>query len=320
MMYDPSTKLKIDKEFKRLILPMISTEYKQLETQIKQNGCKDPIIIWKGFIIDGYEKYEICINNGIPFETKEMEFESRADVIVWICVKQLSRKTITHEMHKYLVGMQFEAEKQINQRKNIASVDQYTEQIARGQTNAQPPVLLTGIKTAQRLAEEYHIAYGTVNKYGTYAKAINILSERVSELATRILSGRCKISHESVIEISKMSGDDLREINRKLNSKKNPVFNYNISRTTTGGKKENSVQYALTIGGVKDMPAYDPDAEITRLALTVPSWIGSIERTDDNTTYNCITPEARKALLTQLINLNMATQKMIDKLKENLIL
>ena len=58
MMYDPSTKLKTDKEFKRLILPMISTEYKQLETQIKQNGCKEPIIIWKGIIIDGYEKYE----------------------------------------------------------------------------------------------------------------------------------------------------------------------------------------------------------------------------------------------------------------------
>lgn len=40
---------------------------------------------------------------------------------------------------------------------------------------------------------------------------------------------------------------------------------------------------------VKDMPPFDPDAEIIALSLTIPSWIGSVERIKKGKDLNAIT-------------------------------
>lgn len=59
-------KLKIDKEFKTLIPPLSPTEYEQLEANIIADGCREPIVIWNGYIIDGHNRYEICKKNQVP--------------------------------------------------------------------------------------------------------------------------------------------------------------------------------------------------------------------------------------------------------------
>ena len=35
-----------------------------------------PLITWKGILVDGYIRYDICKELGIPFECEEMEFDS----------------------------------------------------------------------------------------------------------------------------------------------------------------------------------------------------------------------------------------------------
>ena len=42
--------LKIDPEFKDLIRPLRRKEYLQLEENILDEGCRDPIIIWNDYI------------------------------------------------------------------------------------------------------------------------------------------------------------------------------------------------------------------------------------------------------------------------------
>ena len=51
--------LKIDPEFKDLIRPLRRKEYLQLEENILDEGCRDPIIIWNDYIIDGHNRYSI---------------------------------------------------------------------------------------------------------------------------------------------------------------------------------------------------------------------------------------------------------------------
>lgn len=46
--------LNIDKDFKNLIRPLQKKEYLQLEANLLTDGCRDPIITWNGFIIDGH--------------------------------------------------------------------------------------------------------------------------------------------------------------------------------------------------------------------------------------------------------------------------
>ncbi len=41
-------KILIDEEFKRLIPPLTSDEIHHLEENILKEGCRDPLILWKG--------------------------------------------------------------------------------------------------------------------------------------------------------------------------------------------------------------------------------------------------------------------------------
>jgi hypothetical protein len=69
-------------------------------------------------------------------------------------------------------------------------------------------------------------------------------------------------------------------------------------------------------GSVKDMPAYDPDAEIYSLALTIPSWVGSIDRVRSATHFDEISEAARCGLEAELDNLQTIVNSMISTLKE----
>ena len=68
---------RIDPEFKDLIPPLTPNEYTQLQENILANGCRDPITLWRGTIVDGHNRYEICTQHGIKYETAAMPFPSR---------------------------------------------------------------------------------------------------------------------------------------------------------------------------------------------------------------------------------------------------
>jgi hypothetical protein len=90
--------LKIDQEFLNLIPPLTEVEYEQLTENILTHGCRDPIITWRGAIIDGHNRYGICQCHNIPFETAAASFSCRYDAVVWIIENQLGRRNLTDAM------------------------------------------------------------------------------------------------------------------------------------------------------------------------------------------------------------------------------
>lgn len=60
--------LKIDPEFRRLIFPHSREEYEALKQQILQHGCGGPVVVWYGYIIQGFEQYDICMEYNITFQ------------------------------------------------------------------------------------------------------------------------------------------------------------------------------------------------------------------------------------------------------------
>lgn len=74
--------LKIDPEFKDLIRPLRRKEYLQLEENILDEGCRDPIIIWNDYIIDGHNRYAICTQHSVPFRTITKDFASRDEATI----------------------------------------------------------------------------------------------------------------------------------------------------------------------------------------------------------------------------------------------
>lgn len=87
--------LKINEEFKSLIPKLTAEEYEGLEASIIQEGCRDKILTWKGYIIDGHNRYEICNKHSIAFEVLEKDnFETEADVKMWMINNQFNRRNL----------------------------------------------------------------------------------------------------------------------------------------------------------------------------------------------------------------------------------
>lgn len=67
---------------------------------------------------------------------------------------------------------------------------------------------------------------------------------------------------------------------------------------------------------IKQMPAFDPDAEIMSLAYTIPSWMDSIRRKCENTDFLKTSDKAREILLYDLKGLTAMTASIIQIIEE----
>jgi hypothetical protein len=86
--------LKIDSEFRDLIPPLSPEELSNLEQSLLTEGCRDAILTWNDFIIDGHNRFALCTKLGIPFRTEAREFESRNDVCIWMIQNQFARRNL----------------------------------------------------------------------------------------------------------------------------------------------------------------------------------------------------------------------------------
>jgi N6-adenosine-specific RNA methylase IME4 len=106
----------VDPEFSRLIPPMSAEERQQLEQSLRNDGCRDPLIIWRNgndTLLDGHNRLEICRRYGITFQIQPVEIESRAHARLWIRKNQLGRRNlrddqraaIAHRIYKELAAI-----------------------------------------------------------------------------------------------------------------------------------------------------------------------------------------------------------------------
>jgi len=308
-------KLKINMEFKNLIRPLQAQEYLQLEANIISDGCRDAIITWKGYIVDGHNRYEICTTHNIPFAIMEMDFECKEAAIAWICANQLGRRNITPETRKFLIGMQYESEKIVSSIKNRRGNNQYKADV-RGYLSEEESAQVSRHQTAEKIAREHQISNGSVQKYAMYTRALEEIGKAAPTLVPKILSGRYKISHKNIIDLSKMPPEDIKKVARKIEQSEIPYVQYQTSRQEIQGPAGRFGRVVSNAPSVKDMPAYDPDAEITGLTLTIPSWASSIDRTMQKADLTGVSDKARNKLAEALHDLQETIENMLTAIKE----
>lgn len=69
-------------------------EYAILEGNIGKDGVLDTIKTWRGVIVDGYTRYEICHKHKIPFAIEELDFANEDEAYLWIIRNQLGRRNL----------------------------------------------------------------------------------------------------------------------------------------------------------------------------------------------------------------------------------
>ena len=158
----------IDPQFKNLIPPLQRTEYLQLEENLLADGCRDPLVVWRGTLVDGHNRYEICMRHRIPFSVTEVDFYCREEAIAWICANQLGRRNLSEGTRKYLIGKQYDSEKFVSKIKNPSGLNQYSLPVSPRPGKQDSPDT-SRHRTADRIADENCISAGTVEKYAIYA-------------------------------------------------------------------------------------------------------------------------------------------------------
>lgn len=172
--------LKIDPELKMAMPPLSDTEYRELEENIKDNGCHSPIIVWNGVIVDGHNRYKICHENNIPFYVEEKQFESKADAKLWMLKEQLSRRNLS-DVQRVFACLDMEPELLEEGRRRMGHKDDdalikrsnhNTREIVAEMASANP-VMVQRIKKIKQCADKQTIEdvyWGKVKVYTAWKK------------------------------------------------------------------------------------------------------------------------------------------------------
>ena len=99
--------LKIDDEFKNALPPLTDAEFTLLETNVVENGCEMPLVVWNGVIVDGHNRYKICRKHNIPFAVEEKSFSSKDEAVLWIVQNQIGRRNLD-QLDKCLTALKME--------------------------------------------------------------------------------------------------------------------------------------------------------------------------------------------------------------------
>lgn len=145
----------------------------------------------------------------------------------------------------------------------------------------------------ERIAKEYHYCVSAVKDYELCAKTIDTLFLVDRKSAVSLLSGKPNISQRHLIAYAKLSGEQLK-----------------IQMENSASK-----EYIVEMPTVKSTPKFDPDAEITGLSLTIPSWVNMIEKVRINITPQ-ITAKAADEIYDKLSGLKAAAEKLIEHITE----
>jgi hypothetical protein len=88
--------LVVNEELKAYIDPLTPDEHDALERSILAEGCRDALVLWGDMLVDGHNRYGICRQHGLPFQTVQSNrFQSLEDVHLWMIDQHLGRRSLS---------------------------------------------------------------------------------------------------------------------------------------------------------------------------------------------------------------------------------
>jgi transcriptional regulator with XRE-family HTH domain len=94
--------MQIIPQFKQLIPPPTAEELARLEASLKEEGCREPLIMWdcgltpeNAVLVDGHNRYAICEAHGIEYRLHYRRWHDENAVKLWIINNQLARRNLS---------------------------------------------------------------------------------------------------------------------------------------------------------------------------------------------------------------------------------
>jgi hypothetical protein len=86
----------VNEDLKAYIDPLTPEEHEALERSLLSEGCRDALVLWGDVLVDGHNRYGICQQHGLPFQTvQNPRFQSIEDVHLWMIDQHLGRRSVS---------------------------------------------------------------------------------------------------------------------------------------------------------------------------------------------------------------------------------
>ncbi len=292
-------------KFDRLVRPMEKAEQIKLKEEMLDKEEARIIRTWRGKHLLDREKYELCAELSLSYTIEEQYFEDWMDAAEYICREQLRTLEQGSKYQKYLIGQLLH----------------YAMERNKDQDNTEKKMDI-----ADTIGKEWNLSGATVSKYGFYSGAVDDIFTQSEELARIVLSEKVNISHENVVELSHLKGEEIRAIARTIEAEnvtkvtlsfiRNEVKLCHIQpRGVVTRREKQEIDLSQNVG-IRQMPKYDPDSGVNSLCMTIDSWISSVQRVRTSEDFPKITEQASLRLMKKLSGLEYVINGMQDSLVE----
>lgn len=191
------TKIAIDGQFKSLLRPLTDDELATLERDLVAHGCREPLYTWRGILLDGHNRMQICDRLKISYTTREVDLPDRAAARAWIIANQTGRRNLTPDEAAYFRGKRYLDAKQ-DQTENLKKPN--VSRTATGGGSAKPQQNHTEVDaTAEKVAKAEGVSTRTVERDAQFAKAVDTLPEPEKKA---VLSGKSKATRSEVVAVA----------------------------------------------------------------------------------------------------------------------
>lgn len=306
----------IDNEFSRFSFQTSDEYYLTYKQLLQANHLCHPIIVWDGLIVDGHLQYRACQEINKRFTYTELDVKTRNEVIRWRCNQLLNKQCLlTDEQIRYCIGKLYLAEVEHNKYLKCHNLPTPVQQIPRSE--ASPKRKNT---TALYLSKKLHISTNVVLRDSKHARAIDAFFEKCPSIAHAILNEEIRLPLNTMEALANYSGKKLRDMELFLlaaNGKHLTIadikeaFGQSRQTTKTTVKKE-AVELPPKI---KQMPVFDPNAAISSLIYTMPSWINMIECAMKQTDFSKLSSDAQEKLSQKLFLISETINKLNDEME-----
>lgn len=210
-------------ELESLIPPLSDDEKQQLEANILQAGCREPLLIWPTsesklnsdstsnnpvyVLVDGHNRFGICKKHNLDFPIHFVYYKTLHEIKGFMIDNQLGRRNLSTEQLSYLRGMKY-----LNTRQDKGKYlrlehkdqnDPYEEDHELSDHKAQNDPYAFQRKnrtTAELLAEEFNVAQATIKRDAEFAQGLELLTP---DLKFAVLSGKTKIGKNAIQQLGK---------------------------------------------------------------------------------------------------------------------
>lgn len=92
----PEMNIVVNQDLKAYIDPLTPDEHDALERSLLAEGCRDALVLWGDVLVDGHNRYGICQQHNIPFQTLQSTlFRTMEDVHLWMIDQHLGRRSLS---------------------------------------------------------------------------------------------------------------------------------------------------------------------------------------------------------------------------------